>query len=105
MTVGGVPWGEISIDNLTRGMARSPDGQLWRMYLTYDEKQHTLGMTSRGGGGAVKYGWQVPDADHMVLSTSGKGAMTMTFHRVPTPKEYPLLARGFHIVNEWGLER
>lgn len=104
-TVGGVPWGEISIDNLTRGMARSPDGQLWRMYLSYDEKQRTLGMVSRGGSGAVKYGWQVPDADHMVLSTSGKGAVTMTFHRVPTPKEYPLMTRGFHMVSEWGLER
>lgn len=105
MTIGGVPWFEISIDNLTRGMARSPDGQLWRMYLTYDEKNHTLGMVSRGGSGAVKYGWQVPDADHMVLNTSGKSAMTMRFHRVPTPATYPLLTRGFHMVNEWGLER
>ena len=105
MTIGGVPWFEISIDNLTRGMARSPDGQLWRMYLTYDEKNHTLGMVSRGGSGAVKYGWQVPDADHMVLNTSGKGAMTMRFHRVATPASYPLLTRGFHMVNEWGLER
>ena len=105
MTVGGVPWFEISIDNLTRGMARSPDGQLWRMYLTYDEKQHTLGMVSRGGSGAVKYAWEVPDEGHMVLSTSGTGAMVMRFHRVATPGTYPLLTRGFHMVNEWGLER
>jgi len=105
MTIGGVPWREVSIDNLTRGMARSPDGQLWRMYLSYDDKKHTLGMVSRGGSGAVKYMWQVPDADHMVLTTVGKSPMTLTFHRVPTPKEYPLLTRGFHLVNEWGLER
>ena len=105
MTIGGVPWFEISIDNLTRGMARSTDGQLWRMYLAYDEKNHTLGMVSRGGNGTVKYGWQVPDADHMVFSTGGKSALTIKFHRVPTLATYPLLTRGFHMVNEWGLER
>jgi hypothetical protein len=101
-TVGGVPWPEISIDSLTRGMARSTDGQLWRMYLTYNEAKHTLGMVSRGGGGAVKYTWQVPDPNHMVLATGGA---TLTFHRVPTPATYPLLTRGFHLVNEWGYER
>jgi hypothetical protein len=113
VTIGGVGWHEISIDSLTRGMARSADGQLWRMYLTYDEKKHTVGMTSRGGGGAVLYDWQVPDAQHMVLVTvppkNAKGPqavpMTVTFHRVETPKEYPLLTRGFHLVNEWGYER
>ncbi len=105
MTIGGVPWRDISIDNLTRGMARSTDGQLWRMYLSYDERKHTLGMVSRGGSGAVKYGWAMRDADHMILSTSGKSAQTLAFHRVPTPAEYPLLTRGFHLVSEWGYER
>jgi hypothetical protein len=104
-TVGGVPWNEISIDNLTRGMARSTDGQLWRMYLSDDEKAHTLGMVSRGGGGAVKYTWQTPDANHMVLTTVGQPVMVLEFHRVPTPKEYPLLTRGFHMISEWGYER
>ena len=102
MTVGDVPWHEISIDSLTRGMARSTDGQLWRMYLTYDEPHHTLGMISRGGLGAIKYQWQTPDPDHMVLTTGGR---TITFQRVPTPKQYPLLTRGFHLVSEWGYER
>ncbi len=105
MTIGGVPWRDISIDNLTRGMARSTDGQLWRMYLTYDERAHTLGMVSRGGSGAVKYGWGTPDANHMVLNTLGKSPQTLSFHRVPTPAQYPLLARGFHLVSEWGYER
>ena len=105
MTIGGVPWTEISIDNLTRGMARSSDGQLWRMYLTYDEKNHTLAMVSRGGSGAVKYGWDVPEPDHLVLRTSGAGAQTLSFHKVATPREYPVLTRGFHLVSEWGYER
>lgn len=105
MTIGGVPWRDISIDNLTRGMARSTDGQLWRMYLTYDERAHTLGMVSRGGSGAVKYTWQTPDANHMLLTTTGKSSMTLAFHKVPTPAQYPLLTRGFHLVSEWGYER
>ncbi len=75
---------------------------LWRMYLTYNESAHTLGMVSRGGGGAVKYTWQTPSPDVLVLNTSGK---VLTLHRVPTPASYPLLTRGFHMINEWGYER
>jgi hypothetical protein len=100
--IAGMTWHTISIDSLTRGMAMTADGQLFRMYLNYNEAKHTLGMTSRGGGGAVKYTWQTPDAEHLVLATAGK---TYTFEKVPTPKEYPLLTRGFHLVNEWGYER
>ena len=102
VTVGGVPWHSISIDSLTRGMARSTDGMLWRMYLTYNESAHTLGMVSRGGGHPVQYTWQVPDPNHLVLQTAGN---TLTFNRVPTPAQYPVLSRGFHLVNEWGYER
>ena len=105
MTIGGVPWTEISIDNLTRGMARSTDGQLWRMYLTYDERKHTLGMVSRGGSGSVVYDWQTPEPDRLVLVARGAGAPVLSFHRVSTPAEYPLLNRGFHLVSEWGYER
>jgi len=109
MTIAGVPWHEISIDNLTRGMARSTDGQLWRMYLSYDETKHTLGMISRGGSGAVKYQWSMPDPNHLILTTGAKSGasspLTLYFHRVPTPSEYPLLTRKFHLVSEWGYER
>jgi hypothetical protein len=102
MTIAGVPWEEISIDSLTRGMARSTDGELWRMYLKYNEGKHTLGMISRGGLGAVTYQWAAPDAGHLVLKNKDK---TMVFERVATPKEYPLLTRGFHLVSEFGYER
>jgi hypothetical protein len=95
-------WHEISIDSLTRGMARTADGQLFRMYLTYNEAKQTVNMTSRGGGGAVKYTWQTPDPQHLVLKTGGT---SYTFDRVPTPTQYPLLTRGFHLVSEWGYER
>jgi len=105
MTFSGVGWNEISIDHLTRGMARSTDGQLWRMYLTYDERKRTLGMVSRGGSGAVKYTWAAPDKDHLVLTATGKSPASFAFHRVPTPASYPLLTRGFHLVSEWGYER
>jgi hypothetical protein len=101
-TIAGVPWNQISIDNLTRAMARSTDGQLWRMYLTYNEPKHTLGMISRGGSGAVTYQWSVPDPNHLILTTAGN---TLVFDKVPTPAQYPLLTRGFHMVSEWGYER
>jgi hypothetical protein len=101
-TFTGEPWYEISIDNLTRGMARSTDGQLWRMYLTCNDAGHTIRMVSRGGEGAVKYTWQTPDPNHLILQTSGT---TLTFSRIPTPAQYPLLTRGFHLVSEWGYER
>ena len=100
--IAGMTWHEISIDSLTRGMARTADGQLFRMYLTYNEAKHTVNMTSRGGGGAVKYTWQSPDPQHLLLKTAGT---TYTFDRVATPAQYPLLTRGFHLVSEWGYER
>jgi hypothetical protein len=103
--IAGTPWQEISIDNLTRGMARSPDGQLWRMILTENDAAHTLKMTSRGGSGAVTYTWSVPAPNHLILTTSGPAAATMTLTRVPTPATYPVLTRGFHLVSEWGYER
>jgi hypothetical protein len=105
MTIGGVPWTQISIDNLTRGMARSTDGMLWRMYLKDDEAKHTLGMVSRGGSGSVMYHWEVPVQDRLVLTTTGNTPQTLTFRKVPTPAQYPLLTRGFHLVSEWGYER
>jgi hypothetical protein len=62
----------------------------------------------------------MPDASHLVLvSTAPKTdpkskpdpkakpfvAETVTLTRTPVPTHYPLLDRGFHWVNEWGLER
>jgi len=44
----------------------------------------------------------------MVLTPTGndaKTAGTLTLVRVPLPSHYPLQDRGFHFVNEWGLER
>ena len=29
----------------------------------------------------------------------------VTLTRIPIPNRYPLLDRGFHFVNQWGLER
>jgi hypothetical protein len=49
-----------------------------------------------------------PDFTHLVLKPIGdaaKTAGTLTLVRVPLPSHYPLEDRGFHFVNEWGLER
>ena len=69
-------------------------------------------------GAPVVFSVQTPDANHAVLTTvppkaDGKNAeavkkfkpATLTLTRIPVPSHYPLLDRGFHWVNEWGLER
>jgi hypothetical protein len=89
--------------------------------LELDAKAHTLVIHPYGRGG-VKYSWQMPDADHLTLTTAppeppkGKAktpakpaaaftADVITLTRTPVAAHYPLLDRGFHLVNEWGLER
>jgi hypothetical protein len=58
--------------------------------------------------GGVLYSVTHPDATHMVLTPIKDDAKTepvLTLERMPLPQHYPLLERGFHFVNEWGLER
>ncbi len=106
---------EFTIDSPGRGFTRTADGALWRSYLKLDPKAHTLRINAYAGV-AVEYAWHMPDTAHLVLTPvppkdakaparPGDVATTETFTRVPTPAHYPLLERGFHPVNEWGLER
>jgi len=75
-------------------------------------------------GRAVTYTWRMPDADHLILislppkqpksnsnaKTDGRPAPVftpdvLTLTRTPIPSDHPLLDRGFHFINQWGLER
>jgi hypothetical protein len=68
----------------------------------------------------------MPDANHLVLTSTPPeqpkakpGAKqkadpqpaapfvpaVLSWTRTPIPSHYPLLERGFHLVNQWGLER
>lgn len=116
ITGDGAPGTDLYLDAVNRGFARSTDGELWRTGMHIDAKAHTITIFPYGGAPG-NYSWQMPDNNHLVLTSvppkAGKGKQpdkkfvpaTMTFTRTPLPKHYPLLERGFHLVNEWGYER
>jgi hypothetical protein len=123
ITPEGLPVTDLYVDTIVRGFGRSTDGELWRTGLKVDARAHTVRIncyTSR----PVTYAWQMPDLDHLILTSTPPekplpkakeksetkpapafipAVITMT--RVSVPAHYPLLERGFHLVNQWGLER
>jgi hypothetical protein len=107
LTGDGLPMTDIFFDPSGRIMLRASDQALWRAYAKYNEKKHTL-LLEFEVGGPITYAVAQPDPTHMVLTPTGDEAKTegaLTLVRVPLPSHYPLLDRGFHFVNEWGLER
>ena len=110
VTPEGLPATDLYVDTVARAFTRSSDGTLWRTRLAIDERAKTLGVRFFRGTG-VDYRWSMPDADHVVMvSHSVKPdpafhAETLRWTRTPLPSHYPLLDRGFHLVNQWGLER
>jgi len=107
LTGDGLPMTDFFLEPSGRMMLRASDQALWRAGHNYDEKKHTLMIASEVGGPIV-YNIQQPDPSHMILTPTGdaaKTASTLTLTRVPLPTHYPLEDRGFHLINEWGLER
>lgn len=107
LTGDGLPMTDIFLEPTGRTFLRASDQALWRAGSHYDEQKHTLMIASEVAGRVV-YAIQQPDATHMVLTPTGddaKKASTLTLTHMPLPTHYPLLDRGFHFVNEWGLER
>ena len=109
LTGDGVPLTDIFFEPTGRVMLRSSDGVLWRAGAHLDDKKHTLQLFHQGSDGPPPvYSLTQPDPTHIVLTPAGKEAKTagtLTLVRVPLPSHYPLEDRGFHFVNEWGLER
>lgn len=109
LTGDGVPLADIFIDPSGRVMFRSSDSVLWRGGYHPDDKKHTIQLFCSGHDGPPPiYTLTKPDPTHMILLPTGDDAKsngTLTLVRVPLPSNYPLLDRGFHFVNEWGLER
>jgi hypothetical protein len=121
LTPEGAPVTDLYIDTVQRAFRRSVDGALWRTGLYLEADKHLLTVFAYGDG-PTKYSWQMPDANHLILTTvppdkpktSGKALakpappftpQTISFTRTPVPAHYFLLERGFHFVNQWGLER
>jgi hypothetical protein len=111
----------LYVDTVNRAFIRSTDDALWRTNLQFNAKQHTVWIRCFTGSSA-NYAWNMPDANHLTLTTvppekpkgkvKGKQKITpaftpavLNFTRTPVPAHYPLLERGFHFVNQWGLER
>jgi hypothetical protein len=107
ITGDGLPTTDIFFEPSGRTMLRDSATVLWRAYAKADDKKHTLFLVTESND-PVTYAMTQPDPTHLVLKPSGndaKTAGTLTLVRVPLPSHYPLQDRGFHFVNEWGLER
>lgn len=110
------PITELYVDTPTLVRARSKDGALWRTSLKANGKDHTgeIGVYTSGTHG--NFNWSMPDPNHLRMiavppkdlkSDQAKTFMpyNISLTRIPQPQHYPLLDRGLHLVNEWGLER
>ena len=122
VTGDGAPATDLYIDSVRHAFTRSVDGELWRTSLNVDPKTHTMTIYPYGLRGITRYSWQLPDPQHLILTSvppatpAAKGktppkptppftAQIVSFTRNPTPAHYFLLERKFHFVNEWGYER
>lgn len=109
LTGDGVPLGDIFFEPSGHVMFRSTDGVLWRGGSRADDKKHTLQLFCLGHDGPPPvYAMSEPTPSQLILTPTGKDAKangTLTLARIPLPTHYPLLDRGFHFINEWGLER
>jgi hypothetical protein len=119
----GLPATDLYIDTAVRAFTRSTDGALWRTGVSIDPKARTIEINCFPTPG-VTYNYQMSDNNHLSLTsrppeppkpdprskTPPKPApaftpAVLTLTRTPIPSHYPLLDRGFHFVNQWGLER
>jgi hypothetical protein len=107
LTGDGLPMVDLVLEPSGRTMLRDSSTVLWRGGVQLDAKKKTLRIGSVGAEPVV-YALAQPDATHLVLTPTGdkaKSAGVLMLSKVATPAHYPLLERGFHWVNEWGLER
>ncbi len=85
---------------------RDDTGELWRAGVYINDKDSNFALY-RDGEAPLVYNFHQPDPMHLILKPSANDAATgaLYLERVPLPDRYPLLDRGFHLVNEWPLER
>ncbi len=105
LTGDGLPMTVLSLEPNGRANLRATDNGLWRAVATYDDRAHTVEIQPIGVALPTLYAIAQPDAAHLVLTPLRGQPGTLTLSRIPTPPTYPLLERGFHWINEWGLER
>ena len=104
----GLPLTDIFIEPSGRTMLRDSATVLWRAGTDVDDKKHTLTLYTQNGDHPFEYTVAQPDPTHVLLTPTGKDAKstpTLALTHVTLPAHYALQERGFHWVNEWGLER
>lgn len=105
LTADGLPMTVLSLEPNGRANLRATDNALWRAVATYDDRAHTLEIQPIGLAQPTLYAIAQPDPTHLTLTSLRGQPGKLTLSRIPTPATYPLLQRGFHWINEWGLER
>jgi hypothetical protein len=105
LTADGLPMVALSLEPNGRAMLRDTQQTLWRAVATYDDNAHTVQIQPIGVSQPTLYSVTHPDKTHIVLTPLRGQRGVLTLSRIPTPAHYPLMERGFHWVNEWGLER
>jgi hypothetical protein len=114
----GHPVTDLYVAPTGRAYTRSTDGELWITLFNLNAEKHTVGIGCYFIGPPTDYAWQLSDPDHLTLTSmppqpakpdpNSKPAppkTVLTLTRTPTPSHYPLLERGFHLINEWRYER
>jgi hypothetical protein len=104
----GLPMTDIFLEPTGRTTLRDSATVLWRAGADFDDKKHTLTLYLETADSPLNYTFTQPDPTHILLTPTGKEAKTtpaLALTRIPLPAHYPLQDRGFHWVNEWGLER
>jgi len=105
-TGGGRPMTNFFIEPNGRATLRDDTGELWRAGVSINDKGSNFALY-RDGEAPLVYNFHQPDPMHLILQPSANNAATgaLYLERVLLPDRYPLLDRGFHLVNEWPLER
>ena len=114
----GRPVTDLYIAASGRAYTRSTDGELWLTIVNLNSGKHTVLINCYFIGRPTNYAWQLSDANHLMLTSvppdpkhgpakpaASFSPAVLTLTRIPTPAHYPLLERGFHLINEWRYER
>lgn len=104
LTGNGLPMTDLFMEPNGRLTLRDSSGILWRAGAGVQTKSGTF-VLYRESDDPIVYSFSQPDPAHLVLTPADRVSGTLRLTRVPLPTHYPLLERGFHLVNEWPLER
>lgn len=103
LTGDGVPMSDLVLEPDGRLDVRAADGSIWGG-STFRSGETVMNIAGPGLP-TVTFALNQPDASHLVLTPIAGQSGELRLTRVPLPSHYPLLERGFHMINEWGLER